>query len=94
MAKMGCASYPGSMTRILPWILLAATLPAQPVIDVHQHYARRANYFEDLDRVYRAHNARACVNGSLADQSYPIQDEHETGTGFQCKMSMKMGRAG
>ena len=57
----------------LAWLLLLAAgcLPAQEkpaVIDVHQHFSNRANYFEDLDRVYRANNAKACVNGFIADR--------------------------
>ena len=48
-------------------LLAAALLPAQQVIDVHQHFSSRPNYFEDLDRTYRGLQARACVNGFVAD---------------------------
>ena len=37
------------------------------IIDIHQHFDRRAGYFEDLDRTYRPLNARACVNGMIGD---------------------------
>jgi predicted TIM-barrel fold metal-dependent hydrolase len=37
------------------------------IIDVHQHYSNRPGYFEDLDKTYRAHGARACVNGFASD---------------------------
>lgn len=53
------------------WLLLGAgwlTAQQKPaVIDVHQHFSSRPNYFEDLDRTYRAAGARACVNGFIAD---------------------------
>ena len=56
------------MAKVIGWTLLAASLlPAQQVIDVHQHFSRRPNYFEDLDRTYRALQAQACVNSFLAD---------------------------
>ncbi len=45
----------------------AAAQPQTPVIDVHQHFSSRAGYFEDLDRVYRAANARACINGFASE---------------------------
>ena len=54
------------MTKFVFFVLAACALPAQ-VIDVHMHYNRRANYFEDLDRTYRALHARACVNSGLPD---------------------------
>lgn len=37
------------------------------VIDVHQHFDRRDGYFQDLDKVYKAAGARACVNGFIAN---------------------------
>lgn len=55
------------MNKLCTALLLAASaLPAQ-VVDAHQHFSNRANYFEDLERTYRAHNARACVNGFARD---------------------------
>ena len=58
-----------SRRRFLSIPLAAATLSAQPprrfLIDSHQHYENKPDYFERLAKYYRPRNAMACVNAFI-----------------------------
>ncbi len=55
------------LSGVLAWVCLASWASAQAVpryVDVHIHYEERANFFEDLVRVYREHKALACLSAT------------------------------
>jgi uncharacterized protein len=47
--------------------LLAQNTPRRFIIDSHQHYENKPDYFDRLERHYTPRNAMVCVNGFMRD---------------------------